>query len=234
MTIKAKIVAISNGIRLTKEGENPFQKFSYFKPDDILKALTPLLAEFKLFMSFNLPYNHEKNMYEAVLYFEDLEDEKQNITYKFDIPLTKVAGASEAQGAGATMTYAKRYSIMNAFSIADNSDDLDAKNAGQEVRKETTTQMKGMGDEVKICPVPDCGHQMIRQTNKKNPKAPDWKCSDRNCKFSKAYDGGWKKSEFITGAWDEKDTTEARQADNDYEANHQQNEHPDSIPDEYR
>jgi hypothetical protein len=127
MSIKAKIVAISNGLRLTKEGENPFQKFSYFKPDDILKALTPLLAEFRLFMSFNLPYSHEKNMYEAVLYFEDLEDEKQNITYKFDIPLTKVAGASEAQGAGATMTYAKRYSIMNAFSIADNSDDLDAK-----------------------------------------------------------------------------------------------------------
>lgn len=78
-------------------------------------------------------------------------------------------------------------------------------------------QPKPMSDlpigKVKICPVPDCGHPMIRQYNKKNPKAPDWKCSDRNCKFSKAYDGGWKKSEFITGAWDESDTTKARQED---------------------
>jgi hypothetical protein len=76
----------------------------------------------------------------------------------------------------------------------------------------------------KICPVPDCGHPMIRQFNKKNPKAPDWKCSDKNCKFSKAYDGGWKKSEFITGAWDEPDANKARQADNDFEASQQEND----------
>ncbi len=75
----------------------------------------------------------------------------------------------------------------------------------------------------KICPVPDCGHQMVRQFNKKNPKAPDWKCSDKNCKFSKAYDGGWKRSEFITGAWDEKDTTKERQADASYEESQQEN-----------
>lgn len=127
MTIKQKIVTISNQLRVTKDGTNTFAKYDYFKPDDILKALNPLLKEHNLFMSFNLPFNKEKVMYEATLYFEDLEDEKQNITYKFDIPLTKVSGASEAQGAGATMTYAKRYSIMNAFSIADNDDDLDNK-----------------------------------------------------------------------------------------------------------
>ena len=62
-----------------------------------------------------------------------------------------------------------------------------------------TKQVEG----VKICEVPNCGHPMIRQYNKKNPKSPDWKCSDKNCKFTKQRYGGWVKSEYITGAWDE-------------------------------
>ena len=185
--IKQKITEISNKLRLTKEGENPFQKFSYFKPDDILKALTPLLAEYKLFMSFNLPYNRDKMMYEAVLYFEDLEDEKQNITYKFDIPLTKVAGASEAQGAGATMTYAKRYSIMNAFSIADNSDDLDSKSFSQE--KPATGAVKGLKSEEKSGACPECGNIMIIKTGKKKD-GKDWRgeqCPNLKCKHHKEF-----------------------------------------------
>lgn len=183
MTIKSKIVAISNELRLTKEGENPFQKFSYFKPDDILKALNPLLEKHGLFMSFNLPYNHEKSMYEAVLYFEDLEDEKQNITYKFDIPLTKVAGASEAQGAGATMTYAKRYSLMNAFSIADNSDDLDARPPMQE--KRTTGAINASNDD--LCP--ECGTSMVIKTGKRK-NGSTWEgqqCPKLKCKHHKEF-----------------------------------------------
>ena len=81
----------------------------------------------------------------------------------------------------------------------------------------------------KICPVPDCGQPMIRQFNKKNPKAPDWKCSDKNCKFKKAYDGGWMKSEFITSVWDDKPQEIAR-------ANHEDSilEESNQIPEEYR
>lgn len=53
----------------------------------------------------------------------------------------------------------------------------------------------------KLCPV--CEQPMIQQTNKKNPKAPDWKCSDRNCKFQfDKQKGTWVVSEYITGAWD--------------------------------
>ena len=84
----------------------------------------------------------------------------------------------------------------------------------------------------KICPVPDCGHPMIRQTNKKNPKSPDWKCSNKNCKFQKMMGGGWKKSEFITGVWDDKDTTPERVEDNfQDEANLTYGEQRDEIQD---
>ena len=178
-TIKQKIVAISNELRLTKEGENPFQNFSYFKPDDILKALNPLLEKYSLFMSFNLPYNHEKVMYEAVLYFEDLEDEKQSITYKFDIPLTKVVGASEAQGAGATLTYAKRYSIMNAFSIADNSDDLDAKAHPKTAADAKNGDTGGFSSEK----CPKCQSPMVYREGTKNDRK--WRgqfCINKKCK----------------------------------------------------
>ncbi len=187
MTIKQKIVAISNELRLTKEGENPFQNFLYFKPDDILKALNPLLEKYNLFMSFNLPFNKEKGMYEAILYFEDLEDVAQNINYKFDIPLTKVVGASEAQGAGATMTYAKRYSIMNAFSIADNTDDLDSKPFSD--KKPATEANKAIKNENNDLTCPACGKEMVIKTGKKK-NGRTWRgqqCPNLKCKHHKEY-----------------------------------------------
>jgi hypothetical protein len=181
MTIKQKIVAISNELRVTKDGTNTFAKYDYFKPDDILKALNPLLKEHGLFMSFNLPFNKEKGMYEATLYFEDLADEKQNITYKFDIPLTEVKGASAAQGAGATMTYAKRYSIMNTFSIADNDDDLDSKKpivdySPTTVQKAFEKEQKG---EIKC---EKCGGATKNRKGIKNGK--EWEanfCQNKEC-----------------------------------------------------
>jgi len=94
------------------------------------------------------------------------------------------------------------------------------------VVRDNTTGKTATG--TKICPVPDCGSPMIRQTNKKNPKAPDWKCSNKNCKFQKMMGGGWKKSEFITGIWDESPADKSRMLksmhnESDYESNLQEN-----------
>lgn len=93
---------------------------------------------------------------------------------------------------------------------------------------------------VKICPVPDCGSPMIRQLNKKNPKGPDWKCSNKSCKFQKMIGGGWVKSQFITGVWDDKpeniDRAKAEDQilDEATHFEHFENEHPNNrIPEEY-
>lgn len=53
------------------------------------------------------------------------------------------------------------------------------------------------------CPV--CNRPMNPVTTKTNPKAPDWKCSDLNCKFqynkiSKVYEP----SQYVTAAWNPK------------------------------
>ena len=55
--------------------------------------------------------------------------------------------------------------------------------------------------ELKQCP--KCGQPMNFQANKTNPKAPDWKCSDANCKWQ-FRNGQWIASDYITGAWNEK------------------------------
>lgn len=57
--------------------------------------------------------------------------------------------------------------------------------------------------ETPLCPV--CAQPMNANTEgkAKNPKAPDWKCSDRNCKFQfNKQSKNWVVSEYITAIWD--------------------------------
>jgi len=122
--VKKRIVKISNLLRVGKDGKNDFAKYDYFKPDDVLKNLNPLLEEHNLITIFNL--KNEGDFYKAVLTVEDTESD-QKVEYVFDICKATVKGANEAQNSGATMTYAKRYSLMNAFNIADNEADFDSK-----------------------------------------------------------------------------------------------------------
>jgi hypothetical protein len=124
-------------LRVTKEGKNAFQGFDYFKPDDIMKAINPLLAKYNLIAVFNMPYSKEIEMYKGELIIQDV-DSSQNQPYFFDIPLTNVKGAGAAQNAGATQTYCKRYMIMNAFNIADDESDPDSKKAKPKVEEVAT------------------------------------------------------------------------------------------------
>lgn len=125
--IYEKIIAISEELRIPKEGKNDFKGFSYFKADDIARAIVPLLKKHSLILFFDMPFNKDKGMYEGKLtILETGEGETGKAEMQFDIPLTSVQGASEAQNAGATMTYCKRYMIMSALSIADDSEDPDA------------------------------------------------------------------------------------------------------------
>jgi hypothetical protein len=91
----------------------------------------------------------------------------------------------------------------------------------------------GSGSDTKLCPV--CGAFMIRQTNKRNPAGPDWKCSVKTCKWQ-WQNGEYVKSNYITSAWDvkEKDVARANFEDDAADQAHHQNEHFDnSLPPEY-
>jgi len=147
-SVKERIVEISNELSIGREGKNDFQGFKYFKPDDILRQINPLLHKNRLFTKFEMTFNKEKEMYESKMTISDL-DIREDLqrgpveVYQFDIPMTHVKGAGEAQNAGATMTYCKRYMIMNIFNIADNAVDPDnEKNKPADNKKEASATDK--------------------------------------------------------------------------------------------
>jgi len=126
LSVKKRIAIITNEIRVGKDGRNTFSNYDYLKPDSLLNALNPLLEEYNLITHFNLEKIMEKdNTYKATLTVEDTESDDK-VVYIFDIDRASVKGANDAQNCGATMTYAKRYSLTNAFNIADNDIDLDS------------------------------------------------------------------------------------------------------------
>jgi len=127
LSVKKRIVKISNLLRVKKEGENKFANYTYFQPDAILANLNPLLEEYNLFIKFQLRIHPQKeNFYVGELTIEDVDNSDDKEVYYFDIEKAEVKGANPAQNSGATLTYGKRYSLMNAFNIADNDDDFDS------------------------------------------------------------------------------------------------------------
>lgn len=123
LSVKERIILIANEIRISKDGKNDFAKYSYFQPDTILALLNPLLLKYNLHLNFSLEQVQEH--YKATLIISDFKS-PENEKYIFDIDKAIVKGANPSQNSGATLTYAKRYSLMNAFNIADNSDDFDS------------------------------------------------------------------------------------------------------------
>jgi hypothetical protein len=140
MSVKKRISIITNELRVSKDGKNTFSNYNYFKPDDIFQKLNPLLEKYNLISPFNL-YQKE-NIYEAILTIEDTDSEDK-VVYHFDISKAEVKGANAAQNSGATLTYAKRYSLMNAFNIADNDDDFDSDKKADKGTKPTTGGKSG-------------------------------------------------------------------------------------------
>ena len=118
-----RINLIKNELQVKKEGNNSFQRYDYFKGEDIYLALNPLFLKHGIFDVFNLE-KVDSEHFNASLTLYDTESEK-SINYLFTIAVATVKGANPAQNSGATMTYAKRYSYMNAFNIHDSSSDYD-------------------------------------------------------------------------------------------------------------
>lgn len=123
LTLQQKIVKISNEIRLKKDGKNDFNKYNYFTPDNIMMALNPLLDKYSVFTHFNLKWNLDIEMYTATL---TITDGDKSETYVLDLEPSVISKVSGPQNAGSTMTYAKRYCLMNAFNIADDNADPDS------------------------------------------------------------------------------------------------------------
>ena len=152
LSVKRRIIEISNKLSLKKTGENKFAKYKYFTPENIMSALNPLLKEYNL-ITFFVMDSKDNKIFKGKLIVEDC-DSDERMRYRFMVPFNEVKGSSAAQAAGATLTYCKRYSLMNAFNIAGD-DDLDKVVDGKNVKesKVATKQITVVGaiKQIKEC-----------------------------------------------------------------------------------
>jgi len=127
MTLMQRILKITNELKVKKNGKNTFSKYDYFKLEDIVSALNPLLAKYDVFMHYDLTQNEitsgKEDSFHGVLSLVDAISPDNKIEYVADIEKAEVKGASGIQMSGATLTYGKRQAIMNAFNLAEEDDD---------------------------------------------------------------------------------------------------------------
>lgn len=153
-SVQERILEISHKLKISKDGKNSYSGYDYFKPETIMAAIVPLLLEYKLFMKFDLTWDNEQGCYHGNLIIHDIFDKteyldskepKHNIEYfHFDIKEANVKGANPAMYSGATLTYCKRYMIMNAFNIADDKLDMDSDKMKEEEIKASKKEIAGV------------------------------------------------------------------------------------------
>lgn len=114
---------VKTQIRVSKNGENKFQKYKYFKLSDLHNAIIPILSNEGIFYSFSCEYLGN-DMYRGIHTF--IKDDERMI-FNFDFPMDTAQG-NRIQAYGSTMTYAERYGLQMIFSITDDKDDPDANN----------------------------------------------------------------------------------------------------------
>lgn len=127
MSIKERIIRVSNELKVEKSGWNVFSTYAYFTPSDIDNPLKPLLLKYRLFQHFSLKKRDDgKN--EAVLRIEDFDSDIGRQVYTMTSDDISLKAAVAAQSAAGLRTFCRRYLQMTAFNISDDENDIDAQN----------------------------------------------------------------------------------------------------------
>jgi hypothetical protein len=147
MTVRERIVRISNELKISKEGRNTFSDYDYIRPDDLQDALKPLYLKYRIFAHFGMrKLKDGKN--EAVLRIEDWNTDSGRQIYTLTVDDISIKGANSAQNVGGLRTYCNKYLLMTAFNISSDEDDLDnGKNTNGGDKKPKAENVKS-GDEI--------------------------------------------------------------------------------------
>lgn len=127
MSIKERIIRISNELKIEKTGWNTYGEYAYITPEDLENALRPLLLKYRTFTHLDVRHmENGRNI--AVLTISTFENDDDVQIYTMDVPDITLKAANAAQSVAGLRTYCSRYLKMSAFNVAENSDDLDANN----------------------------------------------------------------------------------------------------------
>ena len=100
-------------------------QFKYISPSAIKNALKPLLEKHRLFLHFTVSKVEELNL--ATLTISDLDDDTLPSEIYTMLTPDILLNNNSIQGAGGLRTYMLRYLCLDAFLIADNTEDLEGK-----------------------------------------------------------------------------------------------------------
>lgn len=127
MSVKERIIRISNELKIEKTGWNTYGEYAYITPEDLENALRPLLLKYRTFTHLDVRHmENGRNI--AVLTISTFENDDDAQIYTMDVPDITLKAANAAQSVAGLRTYCSRYLKMSAFNVAENSDDLDANN----------------------------------------------------------------------------------------------------------
>lgn len=171
-------VALQNE-NISKSGKNTGVGYSYFELQDFIPLINIMMLEAKVLSV--LTYTKEL----AILRIINSEKPEEFIDFTSPMSEATLRGTHPVQNLGAVETYIRRYLYITAFEIVDN-DQLDSTHSLEAPKTPTKTITTPNNSDVPSCP--RCGGEMWdNRTNKKNPKAPDFKCKNENCKDEKGY-----------------------------------------------
>lgn len=178
---------------VSKDAVNPHFKNTYASLDTILETVRPTLAKhgLSIIQGANSPaWDEGGRMTAFVVETMLLHSSGEYITNLAVMPLTK----ADAQGAGGALTYGRRYGVSALLALATEEDDdgniATAKPVAKPQAKAQPTPTiaddiaaveQVLGDKAEMM-CPKCNGKMWdNRKDKKNPKAPDFKCRDKAC-----------------------------------------------------
>lgn len=151
----------------SKDAVNPFFKSKYADLGSVMEACKESLNKNGILVLQPVGTSESDTTLETVLLHESGE-------WISDTMKVSIKQTNDPQAQGSAITYARRYSLQSMMFIP--AEDDDAEKATDHNSPEPIKNISNI-----TCPI--CGGSMWDNTkNKLNPKSPDYKCKDKNCK----------------------------------------------------
>lgn len=137
MNIKQKLVAIQNELKAPKGRKNTFGGYKYRSCEDIMEAVKPLLAKYRVMLTVRDEVEHIGDRYyiKAIAYIEDIDSDGFYSVGAFAREDDQKKGMDAAQVTGSSSSYARKYALNGLFLIDDtkdpDSDEFQRENAGR-------------------------------------------------------------------------------------------------------
>jgi len=126
--------------KLEKKGFNAYSNYKYFTPEQIGKLVDDSCKENNLIVLHNLKQD-EKGFFSELIII-DMDNEEQ-ILFITRTAVPTIKATNETQQYGGMLTYSKRYALMNAFDIEDNTMDFDSQdNSKKQIAQQRQTNEK--------------------------------------------------------------------------------------------